>query len=385
MEKEIAEAAEDAVCRRRKDYRMELRKLRPEEHGKTRKLWEEIFTEDTEAFLDYYYTVKTSDNEIFVIEDEERIVSMLQLNPYEVRVNQNIFVMHYIIAVATDEKYRKRGLMGRLLRRAMRIMYERNEPFTFLMPAAEAIYYPYDFRFVYNQPQCMLTGVCGEDEEMMFAEAEPEDCEDLAEFAAKMTERYQVAANRNAKYYQTLLSEQKSEEGGILTAKRQEKIAGICCYAKGEQFEVREPLFLGEEDLKHALWHLTKDEETPVKCTAWSSEKKVPMIMARILHLETFLKCFSLKEEVDFYMEVEDRLLEENQGIFHIVGDRERGVVKVQKCENQKTKAGTISIGELTSLLFAYPSKGNVVMEVELMENLQKFVPLSKVFLNEVV
>ena len=41
---------------------MELRKLRKEEHIKTRELWEKIFDEDTPAFLDYYYTVKTVEN-----------------------------------------------------------------------------------------------------------------------------------------------------------------------------------------------------------------------------------------------------------------------------------------------------------------------------------
>ena len=32
---------------------MILRRLEQTEHGKTRKLWEEVFTEDTREFLDY--------------------------------------------------------------------------------------------------------------------------------------------------------------------------------------------------------------------------------------------------------------------------------------------------------------------------------------------
>ena len=50
----------------------------------TRSLWEEIFTEDDEAFLDYYYQVKTAENSIYIIEEEDQPVSMLQLNPYPV-------------------------------------------------------------------------------------------------------------------------------------------------------------------------------------------------------------------------------------------------------------------------------------------------------------
>ena len=45
---------------------MNLRKLEKTEHEKTRRLWEEIFTEDTEAFLDYYYSIKTAENETFL-------------------------------------------------------------------------------------------------------------------------------------------------------------------------------------------------------------------------------------------------------------------------------------------------------------------------------
>ena len=34
---------------------MRIRRLETEEHGKTRALYEEIFTEDSKAFVDYYY------------------------------------------------------------------------------------------------------------------------------------------------------------------------------------------------------------------------------------------------------------------------------------------------------------------------------------------
>ena len=126
---------------------MILPRLEPTEHVKTRKLWEEVFPEDTKAFLDYYYYIKTRDNQIYVIEADGDICSMLQLNPYTVRVEEKEFPSAYIIAVATKENYRRRGYMGALLRTSLNDMYAKKIPFTFLMPAAEAIYTPYDFRF----------------------------------------------------------------------------------------------------------------------------------------------------------------------------------------------------------------------------------------------
>ena len=57
---------------------MVLKKLSLDEHIRTRQLWEEIFKEDTSEFLDYYYSEKAKDNEIYVIEDNGEIVSMLE-------------------------------------------------------------------------------------------------------------------------------------------------------------------------------------------------------------------------------------------------------------------------------------------------------------------
>ena len=130
---------------------MIVRRLEQSEHGKTRSLWEEVFTEDTSAFLDYYYYIKTKDNQIYVVEEDGQICSMLQLNPYLLKIEESERPSAYIIAVATKEEYRGRGFMGNLLRQALNDMYTAKVPFTFLMPAAEAIYTPYDFRFIYSQ------------------------------------------------------------------------------------------------------------------------------------------------------------------------------------------------------------------------------------------
>ena len=83
---------------------MELRRLEEQEHQKTRKLWEEVFSDDTRAFLDYYYFIKTKENEIWVIEEDGEIQSMLQLNPYQLQVAEHPFLCRYIIEGQTGDK-----------------------------------------------------------------------------------------------------------------------------------------------------------------------------------------------------------------------------------------------------------------------------------------
>ena len=261
---------------------MVIRKLRKEEHIRTRKLWEEIFQEDTSKFLDYYYSVKTSDNEIYVIEDEENIVSMVHLNPYEMRIKDRIYSTHYIVAVATDPKYRRQGLMARLLQHVMQVMRDRGEPFTFLMPASEAIYKPFGFEFVYEQRQGKVKGSSQKSQEIQYVLAKKEDCKQIADFANERLKQYDITTWRTAKYYEMILAEQKSENGGILLAKQGQSLVGVFCFGKEEQVELREPLFAEESVLEGAIYHLTGNEEECVSCLGYGTEAK-PMIMAKVL------------------------------------------------------------------------------------------------------
>lgn len=276
-----------------------VRKLKPEEHIRTRELWERIFTEDTPEFLDYYYSVKVKDNEIYVIEDEGAIVSMLHLNPYTMRVGEKQYQTHYIVAVATDERYRKRGFMAALLNQSMKDMAERGEPFTFLMPAAEAIYLPFGFRYIYWQGRSAITGVNRPNCALSMEHATEKDCAEIAEFANTCLEKYRVVTWRDACYYKTVLAEQRSENGGILLVRKEGCLVGVLPYAKEETLECREPLFVKRADLEAAIYHLTGSETKAVLCTGYGSEEKKPMIMGRILNEKVFFRCFGLENFPD--------------------------------------------------------------------------------------
>lgn len=359
-----AEVVRDVrAAKNNKGQVMELRKLAKEEHGKTRKLYESIFMQDTKEFLDYYYSVKTENNEIYVIEDEEQFISMIHLNPYQLRIGETIHQANYIVAVATDANYRKRGLMGQLLKHTMRVMYDRKEPFTFLMPAAEGIYYPYDFRFVYTRKQGEM---CGEnnDSDVEIRVAKHEDCGKLASFSNAFLKEYQVVAHRDAAYFEMFLAEQASQDGGIMIMEKEDQVVGMFFYAKGERYEIREPLYYDEEDLKKAIYKFANNKEEIVDTIAYGEGTR-PIIMVRILHLETFLKTIKLENDLDCYVRIEDFFIEENNGVFHIRGNVGEYIAEVSRMEDEMLDVPVWKIGDLTIEIFkhAFP----------------------KVFLNEVV
>ena len=62
--------------------------LKKTELVKARKLWEEVFEEDTAKFLDYYEIYVADHNQIFAEEEAGDVVSMVQLNPYRVHMGE---------------------------------------------------------------------------------------------------------------------------------------------------------------------------------------------------------------------------------------------------------------------------------------------------------
>lgn len=118
----------------------------PEEQERTKALYREIFPEDTEEFLDFYY--KERPKRILTMEEEGQIIAMLHLNPFLLSFFGKEITASYIYAVATKKEKRRQGIMGELLRYAFQLLKEEGEAFCILIPVAESIYSPYGFRTV---------------------------------------------------------------------------------------------------------------------------------------------------------------------------------------------------------------------------------------------
>lgn len=384
---------------------MILRKLDPGEHGKTRSLWEEVFTEDTKEFLDYYYYIKTRDNQIYVVEEEGQICSMLHLNPYLLKVGNKELPSSYIIAVATREAFRGRGYMGALLRTALEDMYRAKIPFTFLMPAAEAIYTPYDFRFIYDQyigsPDRYNSDAKESEDACTFTDAAFWNAEEIADFINRhFSEKWQVYAVRDAAYYQTMILEQSSEHGGVRLIREGEEIKGVYAYAAEEGLEIREPLYLAEYESAfiRSVRQLAADRQLCIKdedvkiyaCPEHMSSGKKPVIMARVVCLPELLRAMTVPENlsVDCSFAVIDPLIRQNSRVWRVASTFGETELYVRETEDSE---GVLPVDLLTELLFGrvetekLEDDGRAVMTEHLAGELDKITKLAKVFLNEVV
>lgn len=338
---------------------LQVKKLKGRTKEKSRELYQEIFSEDSEAFVDYYYKYKAAENEIYgVVDERETLLSMLHLNPCQICLGGVAVSSQYIVAVATREDYRHQGLMSRLIHCSLRDMYEKKEPFTFLMPAAEAIYRPFDFRFIYRQCQYELkTSEYKSGTELSCRPATEQDLKELSVWAQRrLREDFCTYVMHTEPYFRQMLAEQASQQGQVMLITEADRICGYFFTACEGGAEVREPI-IEKRYLSRLPGILTEyfggDERIRVfgGSTGVGEEdvRQTPMIMARVVHLAAFVKCLSAKRTVSFEIEIEDSLIKENRGVFRLTIDCKGGYLERL---TDREAAWKMTAGEFTSLAF---------------------------------
>lgn len=353
------------------------------ENQRARKLYEEIFDEDSPAFVDYYFRVKAAENEIFVVENEKQeILATLHLNPYEMMFCGEKVKTNYIVAVATRADCRHQGMMRSLLQASLQEMYRREETFTWLMPAAEAIYRPFGFRFIYEKNKMTVTAdvlqraetdenwqIHSDQEvsgDIFCEEAKKEDLAELACFAEKQLSKLaEVYTVHDIVYFEQRMQEVGCEGGSLILIRKEKEICGYFLALKKdrEAWEIVVEDAVQKKAFPAVLHWFGASEE---KCTftafpqiweQYAQSENVPAIMGRIVHLECFVCCLKIKKEQEWKIRLTDSLIPENNGYFIIKTGIEGGsLIRVENLsEKEKKMFCSMDIGQLTEELFRLP------------------------------
>lgn len=267
-----------------------------EQKRRTLPLYEDSFPEDRGAYAAYYYEGKCRNNEVFVLTalessdslpdekvqkrevqragKQKKICAMLHLNPYQMWISTKSMQLHYIVAVATALPYRRQGCMRMLMKQAFFWMYQREEAFTYLMPADPVYYEPFGFRVVYEQKTVSF----------------PADIDQANRWAR---ERFDVVTLRDESYIRFLEAEPKE--------------------ASNENSE-KDSLTSGSSDIND--WR--------------------PQIMCRIVHVVRFLECLRAAGHQIIYLFIRDSLIWDNAGWFCWQIDEDTS--RVQRLKNRPSE-----------------------------------------------
>lgn len=347
-----------------------IRYLKQEEKIESRKLWETVFSEDSESFLDYYYSDRVRKNKVLTAWKEGNMAAMLHRNPYEVVMKDRLWKIDYVAGVATHPDCRHQGFMSRLLSRCFMDMYVERMGFCFLVPVDPAIYHPFDFTYISDLPERALNEKGLQQLSRRAFMERSDECREAARFVGRQLEdKYEVYALRNEEYYRDLCREVRSDRGDLLllsTREEKERLAGVWAYYGETAGNLRELICLPEYRKE--------------------SGSSKPYAMGRIIHLEQFVSVICLKKdspvsEMELLIEVEDKLIHQNNGMFKWKLDRKGSTLSPLGAGEGLKPHLSLGISDMTSWLFGY-SQPSVSTERKAM--VDRIRPLKGVFFDEV-
>lgn len=344
----------------------------------SRVLYEQIFN-DTDRFLDYYYSEKIQKNNILVCSQDNKIVSMLHRAPYLLNIKNIKEKVDYLYAIATKSDYRRKGIMKRVLSRAIQDMYNEKLPFTYLVPEDANVYNPHGFRFIYDCAECdyvMHKEVSNLNKDYSITEANEQNFEQLIDFSNKtIRENKEMFLNRDIIYYLDILKRLEAENGTIELLYHTNNLVGYCYVSNELSMEILE--FVCSEKVKEIFLSLlsTKYNFNEVKIKGilfpWENCIFKPRIMARIIDIREVAKYINPKKVFSISIQVIDPIIEQNNQVFNFKG-KQSGLV-IQLTEDKPDIK--LEIGELTQWLFS-------IKEVSKMSSLKR---INGVFINDII
>lgn len=279
--------------------------LDAEDKDETKHLWHMCFPEDSESFIEYYYKEKTKDNEILVKKDNGLLISMVQYNPYAVKLRGRLWKLDYLVGVATEESRRREGHFRDVFVKMLHDEEAAGKPITYLVPVNPAVYAPMGFTFIGNVAFYELTEEAKQTLTRTVCQDTPEDCGRAAVYMEQwLGARYEMYTRRDAAYVSRLIKELASENGTLEFLEQDGRLVGLDAYWG---WEVREHRLLYAEDA-----YTVKTGEK-----LWN--------MARLTNIGALLAAFGLKQAeqqggekrmLTLGIRMNDPILEMNNGEF---------------------------------------------------------------------
>lgn len=312
-------------------------------------MYEANFPEDTERFVDYYYTYKTADNRILVMENAGKPEVMIHLNPYVFRIFGQAVPVNYVVAVATDVSARRQGKMAAVMEHALRDMAKEHQPFTFLIPANPAVYRSSGFTFVDSEDygdydaECVRERLAFTCRDYRLRRAETSDIPAMVRFANALLEReYDIFPEHTEAYYRRMMAEMACQDGGlVLLVGENAQIYGIFSYGRDEERAELQELLV-EAEYRRELFMRIREWQPPFSISKME-------FMFRILDLRALVPMLRSRESCVLKVQVLDRILPENAGVYKIVIDRAGGTIADISAEETEC---VMDIAELTRYLF---------------------------------
>ena len=300
-------------------------------------IWNYCF-DDGPKFTDYYFNDKYKHENTIVVEDDEEIVSSLQLSQYNLKLNDKIYDTSYVVGVSTFPQARGKGYMKHIMDFTLNELYRKNQLVSILMPIDYRLYRKYGYEHCYDQIEYEIdiADLSGFKSKGFLKKAKLDNINDLINIENNFLENLNGTIIRDKNYYENLFKEVESEDGHIYIHEDELKDGYIIYFINNENIFVRELYYNNLNALKGILRFLYNHNTQCKKVTISSpiddkirfilsnpktaNIKLKPFMMGRVINFKKYLESLNIKsnENLSINISVKDDFIKENNKIFKI-------------------------------------------------------------------
>ena len=366
---------------------MNIRYAKPIDKDQVVSVWNYCF-EDGEDFVKYYFENVYDENNTIIIEENDEVLSALQLNKYTIDLRDNKYDVSYVVGVSSKPEVRGLGYMKHLMTYTLEELYKNGEIVSLLMAIDYRLYKRYGFDHCYDQIQYNLRTdeLLGFRLSSKLRKATFEDAETLSRIYAKAMESLNGYAVRDKAYFNRFIKEVSSESGYIYID--EENNSYIAYYIQGDTFFVRELIYNNISSLKSMLAYIY-NHNTQCKKTVINAPvddkikliianlktceiKLIPFMAGRVINFEKYIEslnsCNIDTQKINnesIKIKVIDKYIKQNNSVFKIsVCDNK---IKIQRVEEDYDIE--LDINSITQLAFSYLNTEEIFMLNEIDES----------------
>ena len=366
---------------------MNIRYAKPIDKDKVVSVWNYCF-EDGEDFVKYYFENVYDENNTIIIEENDEVLSALQLNKYTIDLRDNKYDVSYVVGVSSKPEVRGLGYMKHLMAYTLEELYKNGEIVSLLMAIDYRLYKRYGFDHCYDQIQYNLRTdeLLGFRLSSKLRKATFEDAETLSRIYTKAMESLNGYAVRDEAYFNRFIKEVSSESGYIYID--EENNSYIAYYIQGDTFFVRELIYNNISSLKSMLGYIY-NHNTQCKKTVINAPvddkikliianlktceiKLIPFMAGRVINFEKYIEslnsCNIDTQKINnesIKIKVIDKYINQNNSVFKIsVCDNK---IKIQRVEEDCDIE--LDINSITQLAFSYLNTDEIFMLNEIDES----------------
>lgn len=320
-----------------------------------RSLWTLCF-QDTPEFVDLYFRRRYTDKLNVSLNDGNRVVSALQIIPYEMNTWGWRYPMGYLSGVCTHPQARHQGWMRRLLSLTHHRLYEDGYIVSTLIPAEHWLFDCYgasgyasvfNYTWSYVRPEMPDPCIC-------IIEYRSESRDVYAYFSRKMAER-PCCVQHSEDDFQVILADLYLSKGNLWVARWDGIIVGLAFVVPTLNGCRITEMFADSSEVRNTLvsyacgyYHAEQAEcLQPVSV----GQKSCPLGMLRIIRLHEVLMHYATAHpEIDVCWVVKDSDIPENDGCYRIC----EGMCT--QLDHIPVEASSMSISDVANVLWKEPS-----------------------------